>query len=324
MAAEILQTPYGIFGGVNTTGYYPDGKIQSICLEEQNVILTHAGELIPYYGEETLRRKHKASVTFHRNGMIKAVALEEQQEVLTPIGMMPAELITFYNTGEVCRAFPLDGKLSGFWSEEDERVLNIPLSFELDFATFTAMLSGISFFKSGQIRSITLFPGETVDVITARYGTIPARNGFALDVNGLLESLEPAIPTPIQTPIGALSAYDVTAAGICADTNSLRFDKQGRVVSLTTSGSQVLIRREGNGENHHFVPMEIDSDDSDTVSQILPLNIQFDYDCQITTITGPGNIGKTFMFTDHYLIFSKTGPRGEISCNDCSACNRCK
>jgi hypothetical protein len=67
-------------------------------------------QLIPFYGEDSLRRKYKASVTFYGNRALKAVSLDAQQEVLTPIGEMPAELVTFYDTGELKRVFPLDGK----------------------------------------------------------------------------------------------------------------------------------------------------------------------------------------------------------------------
>jgi hypothetical protein len=264
-----------MFGGVISTEYAPDGSILGIRLAEQNVILTHAGALTPFYGEDTLRRKNKASVTFHRNGMIKSVALEKQQEVMTPIGELPAELITFYDTGEVHRVFPLDGKLSGYWSEEDERALNIPLTFDFGFASFTALLSGICFYKSGGVRSITLFPKETVSVLT-QYGLISTRQGLALYEDGTLASLEPAVPAKIKTPIGGLTAYNANAHGITAASNSLSFDHNGRVSRLMTSSDKIIIQDKEKRSRKTYAPREITPAEDDGVITI-PLEITFDY-----------------------------------------------
>jgi hypothetical protein len=193
------------------------------------MLVTHVGELVPFY-TETHRRKNKCSVEFHKNGMVKAVALNEIQEIQTPIGEFPAELVTFYETGELKRFFPLDGKISGMWSEEEEKSLAIPLSFEFPFSSFTAIISGIAFYKTGDIRSITLFPGEKIPIST-EYGEIPARNGFSLYESGKLESLEPALPFVIQTPTGPRRAFDPNAIGVNADINSLVFSEEGKIIN---------------------------------------------------------------------------------------------
>lgn len=233
MSEEKLLTPYGVFAGVVSTDYDEEGGIESITLDEKNVIVTHAGELIPFYGAETPRRKYKPAVTFHKNGMIRSVTLEEQQEVVTPIGTLPAELVTFYDTGELKRVFPLDGKISGFWSEEEEAALNIPLRFEFDFTSFTAIISGICFYKSGSIKSITLWPKEQIDITLPAIGAIKVRNGFSLYESGALESLEPAVPTKIMTPAGEKKVYDRHAVGVNADSNALTFDEEGNVTGFT-------------------------------------------------------------------------------------------
>jgi hypothetical protein len=322
MAAEILQTPYGVFGGVTTTEFYPDGNIQGICLEEQNVIITHAGELIPYYGEETLRRKHKASVTFHPNGMIKAVALEEQQEVLTPIGELPAELITFYETGEVCRVFPLDGKISGFWSEEDERALGFPLSFDFGFTAFSALVSGICFYKSGCVRSVTLFPKETIKVLTARYGLIPVRQGFSLFDDGTLESLEPAAPVKIETPVGVLAAYNANAHGINADSNSLSFDREGQVSHLMTSSDKITIQIKGNRSHYAYTPRTVSLMENDG-DIILPLGIYFDYTASAIHITDPCGDRRTFSYRESFVIIHDINDCNACTAGGCTSCRHC-
>ncbi|MDR3209611.1 MAG: hypothetical protein LBT36_03175, partial [Oscillospiraceae bacterium] len=127
LEGKLLQLPVGVFAGVEAVGRYPGGELEGVRLSERNMLVTHAGELIPYY-TETARRKLKYSVEFYKSGAVKAVALEDRQELQTPIGEFPAELVTFFETGELKRFFPLDGKISGFWSEEEERALGIPFT----------------------------------------------------------------------------------------------------------------------------------------------------------------------------------------------------
>jgi hypothetical protein len=184
-----IQTAYGVFGGVTSFDTYPNGELRGVLLNQPNLIVTHAGELTPFY-TETTRRKHKFAAEYFKNGMLKAVALEEQQDVFTPVGELPAELVTFYDSGELLRVFPLDGKISAYWSESDERALHIPLTFEFDFTKFTALVDCICFYKSGAIRSITLFPGESA-LIRSAFGDVLCERGFSLNEDGTLKSLQP-------------------------------------------------------------------------------------------------------------------------------------
>jgi hypothetical protein len=227
---KMLQLPSGVFAGVDNYVCYPSGQLEGIKLSEKNMLVTHVGELVPFY-TETHRRKNKYSVEFYKDGMVKAIALNDVQEIQTPIGEFPAELVTFFETGELKRFFPLDGKIGGMWSEQEEKKLAIPLSFDLPFTSFTAIISGMAFYKNGNIRSITLFPGETVRIAT-KYGEIVTRNGFSLYESGNLESLEPAVPTVIKTPTGKIDAFDPDAVGVSADVNSLVFDEEGEVIAL--------------------------------------------------------------------------------------------
>jgi hypothetical protein len=313
-----LQTPYGVFGGVISSEKYPSGEMKSIRLADRNVILTHAGELTPAYGEETARRKFKASVSFHRNGTIKAVSLEQQQDVQTPIGELPAELITFYDTGELKRVFPLDGKISGYWTEEDERGLNVPLNFEFEFSSFTAMLTGVCFYKSGDIKSITLFPGEEVTV-KAPIGAVSVRQGFSLFESGRLKSLEPAEGVIIETPIGTIKAYDPGANGVNADSNSLCFDEKGRVIGLATSLNGFLVQTLS-GEMRMFRPAEaLNPLDGESV-MIVPLKVGFDYEKNIVTIECADAETAEYSFNQRFTVFDS-----EMGCSgsDCGSCRLC-
>lgn len=264
---KTLQTPFGILGAVRSFERYPSGELKSAILGDENVILTHAGELTPYY-TETPRRKYKPSVEFFKSGLVKAVSLEEQQEVRTPIGELPAELITFYESGELCRVFPLDGKVTGYWTEADEAEENIPLTFDLGFVQFTAKLSAICFYPSGDIKSITLFPGETITV-----GEVNVRHGLALYESGALSSLEPATPTMVPTPIGTLTAFDSEAIGVHADENSLHFYEDGSIKSLKTMTNTITVTC-GDGSKKTYTQEPIPGLPEEETA-FLPLTVHF-------------------------------------------------
>jgi len=318
----MIQLPCGVLAGVESSSCYPDGELLGVKLAEKNTLVTHAGELVPAY-TETHRRKNKYSVEFYKSGMIKKIALNEMQKVQTPLGELPAELVMFFETGELKRIFPLDGKIGGMWSEQEEKSLAIPLMFELPFTSFTAIISGVAFYQSGVIRSITLFPGETVPIMI-KYGEIIARNGFSLYESGKLESFEPSVPVRIQTPIGKLTAFDPNALGVNADINSLVFDESGRVISVTTVQNRVAAQT-ADGRFLLFAPRKV-VNPLDGESMITEgLKISFDYGADTVQFTeGESETilpvsGCAFTIAAYSASTFMCGPA------DCAACSlRCK
>ena len=284
------------------------------------MIVTHAGELIRYYGEETQRRKYKSSVSYYQGGLIKSVSLNEQTDIETPIGEFPAELVTFYETGELKRIFILDGKITGFWTEDDERRLNIPFSFEFEFSKFTSMLVGICFYKSGNIRSITLFPKEVINVSTKNYGDISVKTGFSLYESGELKSIEPAVSTAIKTPIGTINAYDVNSMGINADSNSIEFDEQGRLVKRTTSSDKIAVQNP-NGVMKFMIPIEKKSPLFEDEMELIPLQLKFDYENDIVTITDEKSYDFSITKCKYNIFKGRLSPT--CSPEDCANCSLC-
>jgi len=314
-----IQMPFGILGGITALEHYDTGELKSAKLRERNVILTHAGELIPVY-TETPRRKNKPSVKFYRNGLVGSVAFEEQQEVITPIGELPAELITFYESGELHRVFPVDGQISGFWTEEDEKRMNIPLSFDLGFTAFTAMVSSICFYASGDIKSITLFPGETISVDTP-CGKFKVRHGFSLYESGELRSLEPEFPVKVKTEIGTLVAFDPLSQGVTADSGSVTFAKDGKPLAFSTVSNRIAVQTE---DEHFFSyePVPIPHPCSDEQLFYSPIRIAFNY------INGTAVITDTLphvypMSATHFTVSPFVS--GELGCSpaDCASCSLC-
>jgi hypothetical protein len=313
----LIQMSTGVFAGVESYARYPSGELLGLRLGERNMLVTHVGELVPAY-TETARRKSKYSVEFYRNGMLKAASLDEQAEIVSPIGVFPAELVTFYDSGELHRLFPLDGKITGFWSEEDERSLAIPFSFELGFCQFTAIVSGICFYRSGDIRSITLFAGETVDV-EAPCGPIAARQGFSLHESGALESLEPNEPTLVQTPIGELEAFDAQAVGLSADRNSLVFDGRGRIASLATTHSKVAVHTE-TGNQRLFEPSTAKRTYG-CAAYAQSMRVSFDYAENTVAFKSAGERGVFSLETCSFHIESTGTSDFVLDCEGCEGCN---
>jgi len=313
-----IQLPSGVFAGVESYVCYPGGELEGIRLSEKNMLVTHAGELVPAY-TETHRRKVKYSVEFYRNGMIKAVSLEEQQEIQTPIGEFPAELVTFFETGELSRFFPLDGKISGLWTEEEEKKLAIPFSFDLLFTKFTAVITSVGFYKAGDIRSITLFPGEAITIQT-QYGEISVRGGFSLYESGELESLEPLNQARIQTPIGIIACFDPNAIGVNADSNSLVFDKSGRVISLVTAGSRIGVQTE-DGRFLTFSPREVVNPLNNETMMTEGLSISFDY-AEGTVTFDEGDKKSTFSVNvNGFTVIEYKNSVYMCSPEDCASCS---
>ncbi|MEY8353167.1 hypothetical protein AALB39_07365 [Lachnospiraceae bacterium 54-53] len=313
-----LQTPFGVFAGVDTFTCYPQGQLDGIRLSEKNMVVTEVGELVPAYTERAWR-KNKPSVEFDRQGMVISVALDQQQEIMTPIGELPAELVKFYPTGELHRIFIVDGQLSGFWTEEEERQRNIPLSFDLGFSKFRAMVNGICFYKSGQIKSIALFPGEQICVGTP-VGEVETRVGLALYESGKIKSVEPAEAVTVPAPIGKIAAWDPDQTGIHADSNSLSFTEDGQIRSLVTCDNAVFVQTE-EGVMEKYTPYIKNHPLYEGMLTVSGLKLEFDYDSGEAVIQDHRYDFKSCGFTIE--PFQRPGMHcSPADCANCSLCSR--
>ncbi|MDK2809271.1 MAG: hypothetical protein PWP24_2009 [Clostridiales bacterium] len=314
-----IQMEFGILGDVSHFHTYRSGELESVTLAGKNIVLTHAGELVPAY-QETARRKKKPSIEFHKNGMIKAVALEEQSEVETPIGSLPAEYVTFYPMGELHRVLVCNGQISGFWTEEEEREYAIPLSFAFDFAQFSARLNGICFYQTGEIKSITLYPKERISVVTPA-GAVETEIGFSLYQSGKIQSIEPKSGTKVMTPIGEIIAADSDANGINADSNSLSFDQKGRIVSVKTIQSKIMVQ----SQDARFFMLEAKVKshplyDDQTIQSAMQLT--FDYERETVQVNGIESMEFSIP-NDNFIITHIAEEAFGCSPIDCASCSLC-
>lgn len=301
--------------GVTSHTEHPDGGIAECTVDQPNIIATSCGALVPRYSRPDARSKELKSVSFYPSGAIRSVSLDSQQDVNTPIGEFPAELVTFYETGEVDSVFPLNGQIGFGWSETEEKQLAQTYTFEFSFGTFSTKIIGIRFYPTGEVKSLILWPDDTITIKTPM-GRCLARSGFRVYPDGQLESFEPAVPVDLQTPIGVVRGYDVNAVTVDADENSIRFDEQGGLLQVATSGDIVVRSPEhGRVRISSRTRTALSSDKQVKLSIEITFRgdeVQFDNGEQQWSFPIAGC---------HFLVLPDIDPVGLIDCDtDCGTC----
>ncbi len=312
-----FNTKYGLLKGIVSSTLYSDGSMKECIVEEYNELETPCGMLVPQYDHSEIRRKYTASVYFYKNGQIQSIALHNQTLVKTPSGSYHAELLTFYECGSIKRLFPLNGKVTGYWTEEDEYGLAAEYEFNFPFGSFIVKTIGIYFYEDGAIKSLTFWPGNTA-AICFPLGVANVRNGISFYQDGSIKSLEPDKPYAVSTPIGRIFAYDAGAVGIHGDTNSLSIDKNGEIISLATSTDVVLVQGI-DGRKKTYSPGFKESLCDDAKIEVVPLKLNFHngYVRFNGSEKDKYELGQFHFITTHYPKFLN------FTCGDCSSCDKC-
>jgi hypothetical protein len=302
--------------GITSFTTYDGGEMKECKLEEYNLIHTKYGDFVPQYGNPGFRKKQFAALSFYKSGKVRSISLEQQTEINTPIGIFPSELITFFENGFINSLFPLNGQISGFWSEEEEGELAQRFHFSFPFGDFYAKIIGLRFYQDGRVRSLILWPNEKI-IIDTPAGKMPVRIGFKLFEDGRIESVEPAEPFLIETPIGSINVYDVDALGIDADKNSLCFDRKGRLVSLLTLDTIIIKDRNGKGM---FISPKLRLGPLEDEFEEVPVKLFFEDD--ILIIYNDGKTVKCKISECTFRIISGNYV-GVKKCTNCSNCTNC-
>jgi hypothetical protein len=270
---ETVQTRYGAIACAGVVERFADGGVMSCTPAGEAALATPCGLLTPQFTTDDLRRRTVQSLSFHPTGALRAVPLERPTRIETPAGTVMAELVTFHPDGALCRVFPLNGKLSGYWTQEDEGALAEAARIATPLGVIEKRLIGLYFDPAGRLLSLTLWPGDTLEVPTPQ-GVMPARVGVAFRPDGSLRSLEPARPQPVDTPAGRITAYDLDAVGICGDVNSLAFAPDGTVERVRTNLTR-LTATGADGQRLVFAPELRESLCGDGDKEITPLELAF-------------------------------------------------
>ena len=305
--------------GITSCTTYDNGNIRECKVNLPNTIHTNYGDLTPQFSSPDERKKDMKALSFYENGNIKSIALEVRQKIQTPIGTLTAEMITFHESGAIDSLFPTNGQIGFGWTLDDETKITEKYDFQFPFGEFSARIIGLRFYESGQLSSLILWPGETIKIETP-VGPMPVRIGFKLYENGLLQSIEPAHPIILETPIGSVTAFDYTALGMDADFNSIVFDENGQLSSIMT--------------NSDFVIKNSNSNQRETVFQHLRLDMLSDNFLKVpTSIHFKGN---QVIFNNHenkfiyttkdntfLILYDGNYLDGACSPSDCSECVGC-
>lgn len=313
---EEYKTQYGSLIGITAPEYYTNGQLLECSLEEENILSTPYGKFIPQYTNESTRKKYIRSLSFYENGNIRRISLEEQMPIRTSAGELQVELITFYESGEIKRVFPLNGKITGYWTEENEYELAQPIALKLENGLVEKKFISLHFYKDGEIKSLTLWSKETLSV-PVNAVNLKARYGIAFYPGGKIKSFEPAYPLFRSTPIGKIACFDLNANGISGDDNSLNFNSDGSIKSLITSTDRIRIRNRNDNSITVLEPYFKLSMVNDGEKEIVPLKIEFTetgcilYEKEILNYTY-----QEYEFEiENMVIIPKS------SCSDCSSCN---
>ena len=268
-----IQTKYGPVGPVDFVETGPTGLPTSCVPAGAISVKTPLGALTVQHTTDDVRRPKVEPLEFHPNGTLRSIALEQRTEISTPIGRIAAELLTFYPCGSLRRVFPLNGKLSGYWTEKEEAELADPLKITTPAGTVTARIVNVQFYPSGSLRSLTLWPGETADIDTP-IGRQTARIGLAFHKNGALRSFEPSKMVSAPSPLGRLEAFDPDALGIHGDLGSLSFHPDGSVAGIATPLNTVEVSFP-DGKTRLFSPEKVPSLCDENMMDTKALRISF-------------------------------------------------
>ena len=228
-----VETKYGILNGAHLIGKYITGESEYYSVDEISKLKVLGYNLVPLYGYQDTRRKELPAIRFYKNGNIRNISLNDSTKISTKIGDFEVEKIVFYEDGMINRLFLLDGKLSGFWSEDDEYKLAEVQHFNLPIGKFEARVMSLHFHKDENLKSITFWPKERI-FLNIGDQKVNIRIGISLYEDGSIESCEPAKATLINTPIGKIEAFDRNTLGIHGESNSLKFYNNGEVKEIVT------------------------------------------------------------------------------------------
>lgn len=313
-----VVTKYGVIKGIVSSDFYSEGTLRECKLNEYSQIATKYGVLVPQYTEDEARRKYINSLTFYRNGNIKSIALQEISKIITNQGSFSAELVTFYEDENIKRIFPFNGKITGYWTEENEYELCPEFEFGFEFAEFKKKVIGIQFYESEAIKSITFWPKDLIDIQAPFYSS-EVRIGLSLYENGKIKSCEPSKPTLVKTPIGDIAAYDVNALAINGDNNSLCFNEDGTIKSMITSTDKIEVVDEA-GHKFVFETGFKPNLFNNNIMDIVPVNIDFDGDKVIFN----KNEENQYEISRNIFDIQNLAKKITKGCNDCSNCTSCR
>jgi hypothetical protein len=314
-------TSYGVLKGIVEEEYYANGVLKECILEEESPINTTCGLLVPKYDYSDVRSKYRNVLSFYIGGQIKSIYLQERSKIVVPQGTYYAEMITFYEDGSLHRIFPIYGKISGYWSEEEENKALEIFSGTVGGIPINNKVACYCFYPTGEFKSLTFAQNENL-VINTPQGEMEIRIGISFYEKGELESIEPAKEIPLKTIVGCIMAYDNNPIGVHADNNSLKFNEAGEILSVKTimTGFEIIDML---GEKTTILPKRRKSFIDIEKFEMVPVMVTF-YQDSIEIQDSDGWVCEYNLKKYQIKSIFNTLYRQEESCTDCSSCSGCQ
>jgi len=254
-----------------------NGNIDTVLVGEKVILETSVGNLIPRFTfDDDAGRKKEAPVKFYKTGELKSLPLESATEIPTSVGAIKSELVIFYKSGALYRTFPLNGKVTGFWTEENEYELAETITLHTSVGVVKVKSIYLQFYETGELESILFWPNEQVK-ISMGGDEIHIHKGISFHKNGKVKGFEPVEELIVESPIGTLKVFDPDPNGIQAESHSLCFNEDGSILSVITSSNQIVVEKNG-AEYRKFAPKIVTSYCNEDAFFISPLKIVFGND----------------------------------------------
>jgi hypothetical protein len=310
-----VETKYGTLRGVTAADAYPYGSLMRCVVKKESPLCLPFGRVVPQHLDDGKRRKLTKSVTFYPDGTIESLFLQTAFAVTTAQGQVPAEMISFYQNGAVKRIFPSFGTISAFWTEKDEYQYSPELSLTMPFGTYRGKFINLMYYETGELRSVTLWPHDSVPLQT-QAGGLKARIGMRFYKSGCLYSAEPKSAADLKTPIGEICAYDPDAKGVDGDKNSLAFTEDGCLASLLTAKAAVTVLQNGTVVKRH-APKEKPSAYFDNALALEPMRVSFDGQ-SVFFGSRNGNFFGQYPISGHTFVIEPIKTEGyRNTCDEC-------
>ena len=315
------MTVNGLLKSVMNEEFYENGVLKECFLEDECVLQTPQGAFIPKYDYSDVRSKYRNSLSFYKSGQLKSVYLQNRTKIKSPVVDIEAEMITYYETGELHRLFPFYGKISGYWSEEEELSALEPFTGTVNGISFHHKVACYCFYSSGRIKSLTLAGNEEL-IVDSSVGTVHVRMGISFYDSGKIRSVEPEAETNIKTPVGTITAYDNTPIAVHGDDNSLKFTEDGRLLSVKTikSGFEII---DHENKKIQILPKCRRSYWDIEKFEMVPVEVIFREE-GVDILDSDGWIYE-YSFHDHQIksITNKLY-KTETGCTNCASCSECQ
>lgn len=221
---------------------FPDGSVRSGFPKKEYFFNTEYGKFRAQYTNDGARKQTINSLEFFPDGGLRKISLENQENIDTDYGEIPAELVLFYDTKKIRKIFPLNGRITGYWSEKDEYGLAKELEFNVGGREIKGKFINIEFYETGALKSLLLWSSERIQIEIGGK-KVKVKNKISFYEDGEIKSVEPSEAFMLDTPIGKVNIVNGFSSGFGYGSTIL-FAENGEVKQIQTTSEIFEVLRD--------------------------------------------------------------------------------